>query len=397
VATTPDFVTYPSDVAVADAVCHDRWVEVTWTDRRSSRFHHLWLRDNCPCPSCVAQITREQTFEILAVPAGLTPDAVERTRVGDLFVRWPDGHESIYDTGWLRDHVYDRADPHTRSSTRSTPRTSWDSSSFSAPPTFDATAVMTRDDALHDWLVALSTFGCTRVRGLPDDPDVVGELAARIGVVRHTNFGVLWDVKSEPDPITNANTSLRLPPHVDLPTREYQPGVQFLHCLVNDATGGDSVLVDGLRVAEIVKAESPAHFRTLTTVPWNWANRSRTSDYRWSSPLIVLDGHGEMSEIRVGNWLRAPLVDVGFDRVEEAYEAYRHLFEVTYRKDLVVQFRLVSGDCMVFDNRRVLHARTGFDPNSGPRFLRGCYSEREEVESRLRVLKRAGQDGSTHS
>lgn len=372
---------------------------VKWSDESTNRFHHLWLRDNCSCSDCVAEVTREQTFEILDVPVDIRPVTAEVSLSGDLNIGWPGGHRSTFDAGWLREHTYDHSEivssemvsGHTKS------RVVWDSKTFDAPPTFEADAVLTDDAALYDWLVALQTYGCSRVRGLPPDPDVVGVLAARIGVVRHSNFGVVWDVKSEPDPISNANTSLRLPPHTDLPTREYQPGVQLLHCLVNDATGGDSVLVDGLRIAEILARESPSHFTTLTTVPWNWANRSKTSDYRWASPLIVLDVRGQVSEVRVGNWLRAPLVDAEFERVEEAYEAYRHLFEITYRPELVVRFRLEPGDCMVFDNRRVLHARTAFDPVSGPRFLRGCYTEREEVESRIRVLQRARNAALAHS
>ncbi len=399
-ATTPDFATYLRDYAVVNVAKEARWVDVEWSDGRHTRFHHLWLRDNCPCEDCVAEITREQTFEILTVPGDLAPSTVERNRSGDVVIEWPDRHRSVFDAGWLRAHVYDVDSSGASSGASRDPivkRISWDSSSFDAPPTFDATAVLGNNDALYEWLTALQIYGCSRVRGLPDDPDAVGELCGRIGMVRHTNFGVLWDVKSEPDPISNANTSLRLPPHTDLPTREYQPGIQFLHCLVNDATGGDSVLLDGLRVVEILRSESESHFQTLSTVPWNWANRSKTSDYRYTSPVIVLDGHGELAEIRVGNWLRAPLVDAPFDQVEAAYEAYRHLFEITYRPELVVQFRLEPGDCMIFDNRRILHARTEFNANSGHRFLRGCYSEREEVESRLRVLEREKRAAIAHS
>ena len=33
--------------------------------------------------------------------------------------------------------------------------------------------------------------------------------------------------------------------------------------------------------------------------------------------------------------------------------------------------------------------RSAFDPSSGRRWPRGCYSEREELESRLRMLHRA--------
>ena len=70
--------------------------------------------------------------------------------------------------------------------------------------------------------------------------------------------------------------------------------------------------LDGFRVAEILRDEHPDDFGVLTTVPWQWANRSKVSDYRWSSTPIVLDRHGTVTEVRVGNWLRAPL-DAAFD------------------------------------------------------------------------------------
>ena len=102
-----------------------------------------------------------------------------------------------------------------------------------------------------------SAIGVTRLRGVPLELDAVGHVAERIGPIRETNFGVLWDVRSEPAPITNANTPLALPPHVDLPTRKYQPGLQFLHCVTNTAAGGHGRYVDGFRVAEVLRDEQP--------------------------------------------------------------------------------------------------------------------------------------------
>ncbi|TDR49554.1 hypothetical protein DFP85_1371, partial [Halomonas ventosae] len=60
-----------------------------------------------------------------------------------------------------------------------------------------------------------------RVQGLPTAPDSPEAIARRIGPVRPTNFGFLFDVKAKPDPDSNAYTAIALPPHVDLPTREY--------------------------------------------------------------------------------------------------------------------------------------------------------------------------------
>lgn len=46
----------------------------------------------------------------------------------------------------------------------------------------------------------------------------------------------------------------------------------------------------------------------------------------------------------------------------------------------------------MFDNRRVLHARDGFDPATGDRVLQGCYVGRDDFESRLKLLRRGGRD-----
>ena len=103
------------------------------------------------------------------------------------------------------------------------------------------------------WLQSIQTTGCALIHAVPLEDPAVGEVANRIGVMRHSNFGDLFDVQVDFDPVSNSNTGLKLPPHTDLPTREYQPGMQLLHCLVNDVQGGNSILVDGFRVAEEIR------------------------------------------------------------------------------------------------------------------------------------------------
>ena len=390
-ALTPDFDTYPIDVALMMADVQPAWVATTWADGRVSRFHHMWLRDNCPCGLCVRDGTREQTFELVSISPDIHATSAVIDGNGSLVVEWsPDGvpaeaHRSEFHPGWLRRHAYD--DESRRERSRAAARVTWDGQSLREPPTFDGAAIMVDDGALHEWLSAIHTLGVSRVQNVPCETDAIADLVARVGLVRETNFGVLWDVKSEPNPITNANTSLPLPPHVDLATREYQPGLQFLHCIINETEGGDNILVDGFRIAEIIRDEHPADYEILTTVPFEWANRSMTSDYRWRSPQIVTNDDGSLKEVRVGNWLRAPL-DVPFDMVEACYRAYRRLFELTYREDLQLRFRLAPGEVMAFDNRRALHARGEFTDTSGRRFLRGCYSERDDLYSKIRIIER---------
>ena len=382
---TPDFDSFPIDHSISNVAVDSGHLAVTWSDLRVSRFHNIWLRDNCPCPQCVHQVTKEQTFELISIPNHVAVSTAVVGSNGSLQVMWSgEEHQSEFHAGWLRRHCYSAESQ----AERRVPQVTWDASTWSVPPTFDGIAVLTDDDALYEWLSALRTYGATRLRNVPCTDEAVGEVVARIGIVRETNFGVLWDVFSEPNPVSNANTALPLPPHVDLPTREYQPGLQFLHCIANEAIGGDSILVDGFRIAELLRHNHPEEYATLTTVSWDWSNRSKTTDYRWRSPIIVTASDGTVTEVRVGNWLRAPL-DIPFDQVDAAYNAYRCLFEMTYRADLQLRFRFEPGDLIAFDNRRALHARSEFTDFGGKRHLRGCYTERDELHSRLRMLERA--------
>lgn len=53
----------------------------------------------------------------------------------------------------------------------------------------------------------------------------------------------------------------------------------------------------------------------------------------------------------------------------------------------VFEYRLEEGECVVFDNRRVLHARRAFDASQGERWLKGTYVDDDVFFSRLRVLQ----------
>jgi len=57
--------------------------------------------------------------------------------------------------------------------------------------------------------------------------------------------------------------------------------------------------------------------------------------------------------------------------------------------------RLAPGDCLIFDNTRVLHARTAFGVAAGSpgRHLQGCYADLDGLASTLAVLSRSGNHG----
>jgi gamma-butyrobetaine dioxygenase len=364
-------------------------VALGWDDGRRTVFHFEWLRDNCPCAECVHSVTREQVFEIVDVPVDLQAVSAALNAAGNVAVTWADGHESEFGAGWLRAHAYDNKSRQERLGSESTAQM-WKSDL--AIPTFDYNAVMSDDKALLTWLLAARDIGLTRVVNMPTTEETMENIARRISFIRESNFGVVFEVRTKVEAVnSNAYTSLELPHHTDLPTRELQPGLQFLHCLVNDAIGGDSTFVDGFAIANHLRLEYPADFELLTEVPVSFRNKAPQSDYRSLAPIVGLNARGEVSEIRLANWLRAPF-DVAERDMPAFYHAYRNFSALTRQPEFIVRKRLNAGEMWCFDNRRTMHARQAFDQTSGMRHLRGCYMDRDELLSRILVLQRTYPD-----
>jgi gamma-butyrobetaine dioxygenase len=356
-------------------------VTVTWDDGETSAFHPLWLRSECACPECRSRVTLERTFDHFRLPLGLTPTEVGATAEGALRVLWPpDRHVSLFDPGWL----WSKSRPH---SAPPAP-TPWRAELAHALPVFEHAAIMTDDRALHAWLVALRDVGLALLRGVPCEPGEVDRIARRISLPRDTNFGVVFDVITKVDANSNAYTSIELPGHVDLPTREYQPGFQFFHCLENPAAGGESTYVDGFAVAEHLRREDPDSYRLLCETPIGFRFYDQVSDYAWRAPVIGLRPEGEPREIRFNPWLTEPL-EAAPDRFAGVYRALRRFDELARDPRFQVRIRLDAGTMSAFDNRRVLHGRAAFEEQGGRRHFQGCYVEREEVISRIAVLERS--------
>ena len=51
-------------------------------------------------------------------------------------------------------------------------------------------------------------------------------------------------------------------------------------------------------------------------------------------------------------------------------------------------FQKSAGECITFDNHRILHGRKGFEPTPGStRLYHGSYMAWDEVRSRMNVIK----------
>ena len=103
------------------------------------------------------------------------------------------------------------------------------------------------------------------------------------------------------------------------------------------------------------------------------------------SPLITLNKDDDFNDIRFSIATMAAL-DCNPKKMQKFYNAYRKFGKLLHHDKFTVKFKLKSGDLFSFNNRRILHGRTAFDPNSGHRHLQGYYMDRDDILGRLNYL-----------
>ncbi|MGH6892222.1 MAG: 2-trimethylaminoethylphosphonate dioxygenase [Dongiaceae bacterium] len=359
---------------------HGSSLTVFWPDGGRGTWPAIWLRDQCACALC-RHPSGQRLFEIGDLPE--RPEIASATLQSDGAVRivWKEEvHPSTYPAAFLSAHDLNAREK------RSADIALW-GAALSELPEGDWPAVARNPAAELAWLQAYRAHGFALLRNVPARPGMVAEVGDRIGFVRTTNYGKLFDVISVPDPNNLANTALGLGVHSDNPYRDPTPGVQLLHCLVSDAPGGDSLLVDGFAAAEQLRAVRPDQFDLLTRVPASFRFADKDADLQARAPLITVDFEGRVAAVHFNNRSFAG-IDAPVELVEPWYAAYRSLARILKRPERELIFRLAPGDLLVMQNERALHGRTAFDPNQGRRHLQGCYVDKDGLESRMRVLRR---------
>ena len=210
-------------------------------------------------------------------------------------------------------------------------------------------------------------------------------MAARITYIRETIFGGYWDVTANMEHKDTAYTSMAIGPHTDGTYSLDAPGYQMFHCLAADCTGGENVLIDGFRIAELMRREHPEDYRILCSIaiPGQYIDQGRGIHLMARRPLLRLDDSGNLVQVSYNNYDRAPFALPGAQ--QSAFYAALATFD-GYCKDerLQLRRRLLPGSVLLFDNWRVLHAR---DAYVGHRRLSGVYFNKEDVQSRLRSLR----------
>jgi trimethyllysine dioxygenase len=254
-------------------------------------------------------------------------------------------------------------------------------------PTLSYEEIVSGDDGLLRWLSLVEKHGFALASGVPAALEATRELATRIGYVRETIFGGMWDFTANLAFKDTAYTSAAIGPHTDGTYSLDPPGFQMFHCLTFDGTGGESTLVDGFKVADQIRKSDPLAFEVLSSVKVPGQYLGDGVHLRAEHPIIGLDGNGEPAQIAYNNYDRAPFALPG-PRMAAFYRSLKLFNQLINDPSNEISMRLAPGTALLFDNWRTLHGRRAYQ---GYRRLCGAYLNKEDFDSKLRVLRaRAG-------
>ena len=362
------------------------FLEIEWNDGEKSQFNFMWLRDNCP--TAHDKDSRHRMFNILNLSTNLNPKNYNINKEGKLEIEWSEGeHTSYYDLNWLRENCYTLKNNQKYIS----PYKLWDNSLQANLDSIkiDHNEILNSDKGLIKWLELLHHQGIAIVKNSPTENKSAFPLLNRISHTRETFFKTPFEVINVPKPNNSAYTAHGLRNHMDLPWFENPPGYQFLHCLINDAEGGDSSAVDAFAVADYLKKNEKEIFETLINTPLRFRDKDYTQEAHRSfyAPAITLTKDGDYNDIRF-SVATMDALDCHPDIMDKVYKAHHKFGNLLHDDKFQIKFRLEKGDIFSFNNRRLLHGRTEFNPNSGHRHLQGYYMDRDEIIARLNFLKK---------
>ncbi|CCM01372.1 uncharacterized protein FIBRA_03422 [Fibroporia radiculosa] len=382
------------------------------TDARSGlsykglTFPYRWLRDSCQCSACVHPSTRQKLHRTSDVPEDIQPTAIDGVHFSDSGVRinWTNGHQSHYPDAFLelygspeRLHVF-HSEPAVKQ---------WDIGTLrSSQDLFLPYSSIKTSSGLLSAINQFLRYGLVFVTGVPNDKTSNEEcelraLAQRFGEIRETFYGQTWDVKNVRNSRNIAYTNIDLGLHMDLLYFQHPPRLQILHCLRNRVSGGTSIFVDALYAASRLKTMSPDDFNILASTPVEFHYINDGHHLHYAHPTIELappssTAPGDIRHINYSPPFQAPLPLSTPTAFYSALERFVALLEDPAAR---FEYTLREGDAVLFDNRRVLHARTAFRDLSGDgkgtnangatnRWLKGCYLEADAILDRGRVLQR---------
>ncbi|KAI4859195.1 Clavaminate synthase-like protein [Hypoxylon rubiginosum] len=386
-----DFTTGTSSPSIQ--LVNDTTIHLGYPDQEATVvLDRHWLRDACECDICVDPDSGQKNFGTCDVPTELPIEEISSTDNGGLEVVWgkdfltSGNHVSRYSASTIQTRLQRSLQP---DAICLPTLTLWDKPIFERDHLMvDYNDWMSGEQGFLSGLHRLHTHGLLFLRNVPKSEQSVISIANQMGNLQETFYGRTWDVRHKPNAENVAYTSSFLGLHQDLLYLRDTPRIQLLHCLENTCEGGESMFSDGARAGHLIKFGSPNLFDYLLNKRVRYHYRKHGHHYEmkhpvlsenpglifWSPPFqasIQQFGKTEGDSRSYRKWLAAAT-------------AFRRLLE---EEQWMYEYKMRPGECVIFDNLRVLHGRKKFNTASGSRWLKGAYVADDVFRSKLAVLR----------
>ncbi len=374
-----------SEIAVAALKCTPGELEITWQNSSYSVYSSVWLRDNDPVHR--DPLTGQRRVSLLDFPRTPELQTAEPQPAGHITLRWDDGKTSVFPVTWLQ--AFDRS---LRIGARPT-RLPWMGQPAEAFAWCDYSEWIANAASREGWLYYVGRDGLAFLRDVPIEEGAgkaaLLRIAASLSLASEINDNRLFDIRSLPE--TSNNGYITSPPTVytDQPYRNPVPGFQLLRCLSAAGQGGETIFVDGMAIAEGLRARGPDAFTTLSQIPVPYHFEDAGVELVTERTMLEVDPQGQFRAICYDDRSIAPLTYKG-PHLKKYYAAYRQLAELLHEPARSVACRLQPGDLVLFDNSRILHSHS-----IGASHFQGCSIDADGLHSALAVLSRKLRDGNS--
>ncbi|KAF7594981.1 hypothetical protein BBP40_007579 [Aspergillus hancockii] len=366
-------------------------------------FLHTVLRDGCKCPQCVDIHSKQRNIRLTDVPSNIKPRSANFDGQ-QLEIKWdndipgfdPD-HTSVYNQRNLR---LPSANVQYSSAGKRRNRALWDKARMQEIQHWISFEDYLNDEAKFARAMRqLATTGLLFVKDIPDSREMVEKIATRMGPLRNTFYGATWDVRNVPQAKNVAYTSQYLGFHMDLMYMNEPPGFQLLHCLQNSCDGGESLFADSFSVAAKLARADPDAFETLSDfyLRYEYNHAEHVYSNEWPVFERYRDGKSKQWKLLHANYsppFQAPMYGRMRSRKhsEKGLEALRTFADMLGDESNIFELKLNPGECVIFENRRVLHARRQFNTATGQRWLAGAYVDEDALMSQFAVMSKKHRD-----
>lgn len=364
------------------------------------KWHPVYLRDMCTCPQCRDPSSTQKTFQTSDIPNNIQASLVEFEGDDSVKITWendipgfgPDPHVSTFSSEFLHNHLTQQ----TLAAARFEPPEArvWNKKRINRElQSINFDDYMKDDEVLFSALVFLNMHGILLLKGVPESETAVEDITSRMGPLRDTFYGRTWDVKSVPEAKNVAYTNQFLGLHMDLLYMANPPGFQLLHCLKNTCKGGSSLFSDAFNAAYQLNS---LHFSRLMGTKIGYQYKNAGEHYYHEHPVI------DAEKYKSPRWNRRVLKHINYsppfqadhlatvayqaDPFPQMLRSFKKLAERVEDPENLYEYKMQEGECVIFNNRRVLHGRRGFDAAEGERWLKGAYVDSDVFLSRFRVL-----------